>query len=147
MDLGLYPLHGIRRLLGEEPIAAHTDVVLNPAGADESIDARLTYLSGIQGRVRASMAADYENWIQIAGERGTIRVSGVVFPSAGHSIATTIDDVERVETVAGFQTYDHQLEAVLRALEQGTTLATEGLDPVANMRAVDLIYRAAGMRP
>lgn len=146
MDLGVYPLHGIRHLLDEEPVRAETSATLNPSGADESIEAELAFPSGVTGRIRASMSADLENWIRVVGERGELRVDGVVFPSKGHSISYTIDGIERFETVAGRTTYDHQLEALIIGLANGQPLPTEGHDSVATMDAVDTIYAAAGMR-
>jgi predicted dehydrogenase len=146
MDLGVYPLHGIRHLLGEEPNRADTVAKLNPAGADESIESELAFPSGATGFIRASMAADLENWIRVVGDRGELRVDGVVFPSKGHSISYTIDGIERFETVAGRTTYDHQLEALIAGLTSGQPLPTEGQDSVATMDAVDQIYAAAGMR-
>lgn len=147
MDLGVYPLHGVRALLGEEPIDADATAVFNPAGADESIDATLIFPSGATARVRASMAHDYENWLRVEGERGTLTVTGIVFPSAGHTIALNIDGVLHVETVAGRETYDHQLDALVSHLSTGSALPTGAVDAVANMRAVDLIRNAAGESP
>ena len=146
MDLGVYPLHGIRNLLDEEPVGATAVATLNPAGADESIEAELAFPSGVTGIVRASMSADFENWLRVVGERGELRVSGVVFPSKGHSISYTIDGIERTETVAGRSTYDHQLEALLSGIATGELLPTEGHDSVSTMDSVDMIYRAAGVR-
>lgn len=146
MDLGVYPLHGIRHLLDEEPVRAETSAKLNPSGADESIESELAFPSGVTGLIRASMSADLENWIRVVGERGELRVDGVVFPSKGHSISYTIDGIERIETVAGRSTYDHQLEALIAGLASGQPLPTEGHDSVATMDAVDQIYAAAGMR-
>lgn len=146
MDLGVYPLHQIRHLLDEEPVRTVAVARLNPAGADESIEAELTFPSGVTGLLRASMSADVENWIRVVGERGELRVNGVVFPSKGHSISYTLDGIERTETVAGRSTYDHQLEALLAGLAGGQPMPTEGDDSVANMNAVDRIYEAAGVR-
>ena len=64
----------------------------------------------------------------------------------GHSIATDIDGVPRRRTVAGEETYDHQLAAVLAALASGEPLPTEGRDAVGNMRVIDAVYAAAGVR-
>jgi hypothetical protein len=49
-----------------------------------------------------------------------------------------------VSTVAGRTTYDHQLEAVLGALDSGGPLPTEGDDPIGNMAVIDAIYAAVG---
>jgi hypothetical protein len=47
--------------------------------------------------------------------------------------------------VAGEETYDHQLAAVVGALATGEPLPTEGRDPVGNMRVIDAVYAAAGV--
>jgi predicted dehydrogenase len=145
MDLGCYAVHGVRRLLGEEPTVLSATATLNPAGADESVEAELGFPSGARAVLRASMNAGFENWIRFESDAGRVEVDGVVFPSRGHSIRSWIGGVERVETVAGNETYDHQLAAVVGALADGTPLATEGSDPVANMAVIDAIYAAAGV--
>jgi hypothetical protein len=51
-----------------------------------------------------------------------------------------------VSTVAGLDTYDHQLAAVIDGLRSNKHLPTEGPDYVGNMAAIDAIYSAAGIR-
>jgi predicted dehydrogenase len=51
------------------------------------------------------------------------------------------------ETVAGRSTYVHQLEAFRRAVRERAPLATDARDAVANLRVIDAIYEAAGLRP
>jgi predicted dehydrogenase len=145
MDLGCYAVHGVRRLLGEEPEVVSAVAVLGPAGVDEAIEATLAFPSGASAVVRASMTSDFENWIRFESDRGRVEVDGVVFPSRGHSIRSWIGGVHRVRTVAGDETYDHQLAAVVQAIADDTPLPTEGDDPVANMAVIDAIYAAAGV--
>jgi hypothetical protein len=82
--------------------------------------------------------------IVVEGDSGGLQVENLVFPSAGHSVRLTRGDVPYVSTVAGRQTYDHQLEAVLAALDSGAPLPTEGDDPIRTMTVIDSIYAAAG---
>jgi predicted dehydrogenase len=146
MDLGCYPVHWVRSLFGE-PAVVRAEADRNPSGADLAMRAELTvgpdaapvslHCSMVEGVALRSA-------IVIRGERGELQVENLVFPSAGHSVRLTLDGVPYVSTVAGRQTYDHQLEAVLAALDAGTALPTEGGDAVANMAAIDAIYAAAG---
>jgi predicted dehydrogenase len=145
MDLGCYAVHQVRRLLGEEPEVVRATAALGPAGVDESIEATLAFPSGATAVVRASMSSQFENWIRFEADAGRVEVDGVVFPSRGHSIRSWINGVHRVQTVAGDETYDHQLAAVVAAISDGTPLPTEGADPVANMAVIDAIYAAAGV--
>ena len=59
----------------------------------------------------------------------------------------TIDGTEKTEQIDGRTTYDHQLEAFVAAVLDGEEQPTGGQDAIANMRAIDAIYRAAGMEP
>jgi predicted dehydrogenase len=43
--------------------------------------------------------------------------------------------------------YGHQLDAFVRAVQDGAPLPTSADDAVKNMAVIDAIYRAAGMEP
>jgi predicted dehydrogenase len=146
MDLGCYPVHWLRALFPGQPSVLDAEAVRNPAGADLSMSARLQFPDGVIASVACSMAPDValRSSLTCTGERGTLSVENIVFPSAGHSVRLEIDGVPWVSTVAGMQTYDHQLEAVIDAIHTGKQLPTEGDDPVANMSVIDAIYAAAG---
>ncbi|MGI3782403.1 MAG: Gfo/Idh/MocA family protein [Janthinobacterium lividum] len=148
MDLGCYPVHWVRTALRCEPEVRAARAVLNPLGADLEIEADLELPDGAPVRLHASMAegVPLASTLTVEGDRGVLHVENVVFPARGHSIRTEVDGLTRVRTVAGEETYDHQLAAVLEALATGAPLPTEGADPVANMRVIDAVYAAAGMR-
>jgi predicted dehydrogenase len=147
MDLGCYPVHWLRTGLGAEPEVRRAQAVLNPLGADLAIEAELAFPGGPVARMEASMAegVSLASTLTVEGERGRLHVDNLVFPASGHSIVTEIDGVPRRRTVAGEETYDHQLAAVVEALTSGDPLSTEGDDPVGNMRVIDAIYAAAGV--
>lgn len=146
MDLGCYALHWARTFVGEEPTNAEARAELNELGADRSITTSLAFPSGIAAEVHASMDRPVAQILVIEGTAGRVTVDGLVFPARGHSIREEVDGITRYSTVAGQETYDHQLAAVVDALASGRPLPTEGADPVANMAAIDLIYAAAGVR-
>jgi predicted dehydrogenase len=147
MDLGCYPIHWLRTAMRAEPEVLRAQARLNPLGADLEIEAALEFGEGITARVSASMdeGVPLSSTLTVEGERGVLHVDNLVFPAQGHSIATEIDGVPRRRTVAGDETYDHQLAAVVAALASGEPLPTEGQDPVANMRVIDAVYAAAGV--
>ncbi|WP_307807086.1 Gfo/Idh/MocA family oxidoreductase [Naasia sp. SYSU D00057] len=145
MDLGCYALHWARTFAGEEPTVEAAQAELNELGADQSIRARLTFPSGLTAVVEASMDGPFRQELLLEGTQGTVAVDGLVFPARGHSVREEVDGVARYSTVAGRETYDHQLDALVRALASGERLPTEGADSVANMAAIDAIYAAAGV--
>ena len=147
MDLGCYAVHWLRTFAGGEPSVITAEAELGSLGADETIRAELEFPSGVRGRVETSMTEGVAltQSLRVEAERGTLEVTGVVFPSRGHSIRQVIDGLPGTSTVAGAETYDHQLAAVHEALRSGARLPTEDADPVGNMAVIDAIYASAGV--
>ena len=147
MDLGCYAVHWLRTFAGEEPSVITAEAELGSLGADETIRAELEFPSGVRGRVETSMTEGVAltQSFRVEAERGTLEVTGVVFPSRGHSIRQVIDGLPGTSTVASAETYDHQLAAVHEALRSGARLPTEDADPVGNMAVIDAIYASAGV--
>lgn len=146
MDLGCYPVHWVRAAMNTEPEIMDATGTVNSLGADLSMDASLRFASGATGRISCTMVdgTALNSSLDIVGTLGTLHVDNMVFPSKGHTLSETRDGVTRNWTVGGLETYDHQLKAVVTALESGERLPTEGIDSIANMRAIDAIYAAAG---
>jgi len=149
MDLGRYPVHWVRAFMGEEPSVVGATATLNPLGADLSVNADLQFPSGATAVVTSAMVEQphLNSSLEVTGTEGHLHVNNMVFPSRGHSITLTTEGLDRTWTVGGRETYDHQLEAVVAALQTGRQLPTEGSDCLSNMAVIDEIYRAAGLRP
>jgi predicted dehydrogenase len=143
MDLGCYAVHWVRSFAAEEPVVTGATAQWGRHGADDSIQADLEFPSGLRGRVESSMTRPLTQTLRVTGDQGTLDVTGVVFPSRGHSLREVIGGLPRTSTVGGQETYDHQLAAVLYGLRSGAPLPTEGADPVQNMAVIDAIYAAA----
>lgn len=147
MDLGCYPVHWVRTFLREEPQVTSAKATLNALGADMSMEADLKFPSGAAATVFCTMdVGPVVQTFDVVGSLGRLHVKGLVFPSHGHSIEESIAGVTRVRTVQGTETYDHQLDAIVRGLKSGEPLLTEGTDSVRNMTAIDAIYAASGIR-
>jgi predicted dehydrogenase len=148
MDLGCYPVHWVRFFVGEEPVVVSATSSPNELGADETIEASLRFPSGVDGNIFASMVdtLPFSATLVVTGSRGTLDVTNPVLPHNGHSVRITTDGIMRTLTIGGDETYDYQLAAVIGAILEGDGLPTESADFVANMRAMDAIYAAAGVR-
>jgi predicted dehydrogenase len=151
MDLGCYPVHWLRSLSASEPTVLSATFQPNPLGADLTIDARLAIetgpMAGATARLHASMApgVPFAAPVAIKGERGELRIDNLVLPHEGHRISSTIDGVQRTWTVAGSESFDHELDAVVHALTGDVPAATEGEHIIANMALLDAIYVQAGV--
>jgi predicted dehydrogenase len=61
-------------------------------------------------------------------------------------LKVTADRRSRVERLPRKPTYQYQLEAFCGAVLHGDDTLTPPSDSIANMRVIDAIYRAAGMK-
>lgn len=149
MDLGCYPVHWVRAFMGEEPTVVRATGSLNPLGADLEIAADFRFPSGATAHITSAMVEQpghLNSSLEVLGTEGKLVVNNLVFPSRGHSISLSNNGLDRTWTVRGFETYDHQLEAIVQGLQSGRELLTEGRDSLSNMKVIDGIYAAAGFR-
>jgi predicted dehydrogenase len=149
MDLGCYPVHWIRSLMGEEPEVLAASAIRNPLGVDENLQATLRFPSGVFVDFATSMAkgTPFSALLSIEGENGKVELENPVLAHKGHSIREWIDGGFCVHTVAGGSTFDYQLAALIQAIESGTPALTGGQDAVNNMAVIDALYEKAGFSP
>ncbi|MCJ1675555.1 MULTISPECIES: Gfo/Idh/MocA family oxidoreductase [unclassified Rathayibacter] len=147
MDLGCYPVHWIRTIGGGEPSVVSASHIAGPLGADETIDAELELPGGVEVRLHASMAAGsaFAAPLSVIGTRGRLDVDNLVLPHLGHSVSLERDGRSDRLTVGGRETYDHELDAVVQAVESREEPDTGPADFIATMRVMDAIHLAAGV--
>ena len=149
MDLGCYPLHMLRTFLDAEPTVLAARAATR-GGVDRTMQARLIF-DGVPAMLRCSMLSRRPLSISlvIRGSGGTLRLTNPVQP---HRIGRTRfsaarGSAERSFTLAADRvtTYRCQLDAFAAAVLDGAPVPTGIEDAIANMEAIDAIYRAAGM--
>jgi predicted dehydrogenase len=151
MDIGCYPVHWARWVVGAEPIVVAAEAECPVPEIDASMSVDLRWESGITGLVRCSMVLPHGTSrilrLDVFGRDGNMLVTNPAGPQWGATLV--------VETAAGTETlevdrsatYDYQLAAFRDAVELGVVQPTMGTEPIANMVVVDECYRAAGLRP
>lgn len=147
MDLGCYPLHWVRSVMGEEPTEIRAEATLTPRGVDETMTAQFRFAKGAKAKLKASMAPDqkFQARLSIIGTEGRVEFVNPLAPQMGASL--TLDrngQTEGIE-ISPVPTYTHQLIAVLDALETGKALPTEGDDTLNQQAAIDAVYKTAGL--
>jgi len=82
------------------------------------------------------------------GELGEIHVVNPVAPQMGNQLTLKTSSGQRQESVAGDASYTAQLRAFIARVrgDQGA-FPTDGAEGIINMRVIDDVYRAAGLRP
>lgn len=146
MDLGCYPLHWARNIMGEEPRIKSADIRLNQQGVDVQTRAQLVFSNNVPCLIETSMDEGFEHHqiFELFGTQGMLKIYGAVLPQLGHYVLQKTGDITRHFTVAGNTSFDHQLDAIVSSMHNNTPLRSEGSDIIGNMTAIQAIFDAAG---
>jgi predicted dehydrogenase len=107
-DIGCYPIHALRTLIGAEPRVASASVEVEH-GVDAAAEVRLVFPNDLAAEVCYSMIVEeFEASLTIDGERGRLEIENFVVPHLGHLLTVTANGVERVETCEGPSTFAAQ---------------------------------------
>jgi predicted dehydrogenase len=151
MDLGCYCMHWIRTVVGDEPTVVSASARCATPGVDLAIEAELAFTSGPTATLRCSMQPEDQvlyRRLRVTGDKGVLEIDNPVSPHAGATLAIESDVPSLPQIVSGGEsTFHHQLRHVLDVIAGRSPPLTGGDDAVNNMRAIDAIYRAAGLRP
>ena len=154
MDAGCYAIHLARVLGDQEPTVTAAKAKLqtrnNQDGQiDRAMTAELRYPAGHVGRINASLwsSSPLRMSARVWGDAGRLVLLNPLSPQVWHRLTVVVDGYRRVEHFPRRATYDYQLDAFRAAVSEGTPTLTPPADSVANMRVIDAVYRAAGLRP
>jgi predicted dehydrogenase len=144
MDLGCYPTHALRTLLGGEPQVVSAEGRFED-GVDVELSAKLAFPDGVEASLACAMVAPgFSAPLTIEGERGSLEIVNYLAPQIGCRFTTTIDGKTETQPADGPSTYEAQLLHLAEVLAGTAQPLTGGADAVANMTAIDAIYEAAG---
>jgi predicted dehydrogenase len=150
MDLGCYPVHWVRSVMGTEPEVVSASANRHESGVDTSMQAELEFPNGAMAKVECSMSEDLPEGLdvelEVEGDSGKLIMTNPLVPHAGSEIIVESNGDTVREEFAGESTYYHQLLHTAQVLRGEAVPLTGGADAVGNMRALDAAYRLAGIR-
>jgi predicted dehydrogenase len=149
MDMGCYVVNMARLLGGEEPTVVSASAKRRGPDVDRAMSAQLTFPSGHTGAVHCSMWSSSLLHVEarVTGDEGTMRAFNPVAPQAFSWLTVRSARGRRREFPVRRSTYAYQLDAFCDSVLRGAPVRTTADDAVANMRVIDAVYEAAGMRP
>jgi predicted dehydrogenase len=149
MDLGCYAVDMIRFLTGEEPTVTQAKAKLSAPQVDRTMDARLNLASGATAHLFCSMLSTclFRTSVRVAGEAGSLSVANMMLPQLlYHRLKLKTAAGVATEKFEKRPTYDFQMQAFVDAIRGDTLFPSDGREGLRNMRVIDAIYAAAGLR-
>ena len=151
MDLGCYCMHWIRTVADDEPTVVSASARCATPGVDIDIEAELAFTSGPTATLRCSMQPEdgaLSRYLRVRGDKGVLELDNPVSPHSGSTLSIESADSPMPDLVSGGDTTFHfQLRHIIEVIEGRAQPLTGGDDAIGNMRAIDAIYRAAGLKP
>ena len=145
MDLGCYPVHWIRCLVGE-PDAVEAEMTSSVDRVDDTTSATMRFSDGSTARMTTSMAAiGVVRELKAKGGNGSVFARNPLAPHEGNLLRWETDGESGEEEVAGPTTYAAQLEAFVDLVDGKEGLVIAGADSVNNMATIDRMYESAGL--
>lgn len=148
MDVGCYTIHLLRTLAGGEPTVTNARAWLRSDEIDRVVKADFTFESGITGKIHCSMwsPALLKLGAKVIGDKGELTIRNPYLPQYYHRITTRTAAGVRHERVDSTSTYAYQLTAFINAIQMRTPFPTDMADAIANMRVIDDVYAASGLK-
>jgi predicted dehydrogenase len=149
MDVGCYAINLLRFLAGAEPEVVRAKARLLRPQVDRLMTADVRFDDGRTGKLTCALlsARLLRAGATVRGTAGELQVNFPFLPHHFHRITVRTARATRHERIEGETTYFYQLQAFARAVREGQPPLTDAADAVANMRVLDAIYQAAGLRP
>jgi predicted dehydrogenase len=142
-DLGCYPLHAVRSLIGAEPEIVAAQIRMEH-GVDAETAADLRFPGGATGRISCSMTAGrFAASLSVEGDKGRMDIVNYLAPQIGCQFTVAVGGVERSEPTDGPTTYEAQMEHVVEVMAGRAEPILGGADAIAQMTAIDAIKAAA----
>lgn len=147
MDMGCYPVHWSRMVMGSEPKVIKSDCFTDQPNIDVTTKADLAFKNGATAVIECSMDTNrpFQSELKIWCKKGRLHFDNPLLPHSGHLITIERDGVIKTEVLDGRKTYDYQLEHMLGIMKGGVELITGGNDAISNMEVIDNIYKHAGL--
>lgn len=151
MDLGCYSLHVQRHLslslFNSEPNLISASAKERKPGVDEHMKALVEFPNGARGEISCNMDfTHFDSPFRITGSKGEVFLPSFVLPGQDDRVIVTTSISSQVKHLGRISSYIWQLDAFAKYIDGGATLT--GIDDaLANSKAIDNIYRKAGLTP
>ncbi|HXG13378.1 MAG TPA: Gfo/Idh/MocA family oxidoreductase [Gemmataceae bacterium] len=143
LDVGCYPVFGIRWALGAEPVRVFATAGYRH-GVDVEMSGLLEFGDGRAGTFDCGFTLPLRQWLEITGTEGVVRVPDMWLPGQ-RAVFTVEREGQPAEEVAveGEDQIVHMLENFGRAVLQGEPVRSPPEEAVKTLRVLDALAKSA----
>ena len=143
MDVGCYCVSGSRLVAGE-PVSVLAEQVIGETGVDMALYGTLRFPDDVVAQFEASFLAPQRQHLEIVGDEGVLRVFAPWRADWGGELRLERDGISEAVPVEQASSYRLELENLADAIAGEAAPLLGRDDAVAQARAIDALYRAAG---
>jgi len=149
LDAGCYAINMVRSVMGTEPDVVDGRARVTAQGVDRAFSGRLRFPASATGAINCSLMSRrlLSLHLEVRGEQGRMRAFNPLMPKLFGHITIEVGGRRRTESPLASDTYAHQLDAFVSAINHGRPFPSTADDAVRNMTVIDSCYRAAGLEP
>ncbi len=143
LDVGCYPVYGIRWAFGEEPISAWATATMQN-GVDLRMSGALRFSGDRTATFDCGFSLPYRGWMEICGTEGTVRVPEMWLPPdlATYTIERDGDKTETV-SIAGHNQIVHMIEDFGNAVMEKRVPLPSPEEAIKTNRVMDALLQSA----
>lgn len=155
LDLGCYPISGVRRLAGAaagavgalDPVDLSGAGRIGETGVDEFATAQLVFADGVVAHVLTGIRLTADNVIQVRGTGGSLTLADPWMPKASTTLLLQRKgaEPEHIDVPSDKNLYTLEADAVARSIEAREAPEMPWADSLGNMRTLDRWRAAIGL--
>lgn len=143
LDVGCYPIYGIRWAIGAEPVRAFATARFEQ-GVDVEVQGLLWFADGRTAAFDCGFTLPVRSWVEVVGSEGVLRVPKMWVPGPRATFTIEREDRPAEETVIeGEDQVQHMIENFGRAVLEKKPVGPDPEEAVRSLRVLDALARSA----
>ncbi len=143
LDVGCYPVYGIRWAFGEEPVKVWSAARFQ-FGVDVAMSATLWFADGRIANFDCGFVHPFRQWLEVVGEKGTLTVPDMWLPrKAGYTVHYDASDKADEFVVAGYDQIQCMLEDFGRYVLEDKPVAPAPEEAIKSAQVMDALLTSA----
>lgn len=142
-DVGCYPLHYARTIIGKEPVEAFGWQISGTSGVDEVFAGQLRFAGQVFAQFDCGFRSPFRTHIEIVGEQGSLDIPAPFKPGQSEVITLTgADEVRKIKIKSG-ELYSGEIEDMADAILEARPPRISLADSRGNVAAILALLESA----